>query len=105
MRLAVIYGHLWINQYQDEEYISLSKCEWQGGLKVFDSEILAKVLERCRDKLIYPPSLPMFINFCKAEQKAKTCFVERDDLQIIANKEVGKAHIAKIRSMLRGEKQ
>ena len=99
IRLAAIYGHLWNNLYQHEEFTQLSQQEWQNGLKSFDNATLGRALERCCVSMNYPPTLPMFIEICRALKPTWTQSTKRDVLPK-CNPLIAEHHLAKIRSIL-----
>lgn len=71
-RLGAIYGQNWWNNYPSDSLLALAKEVWSEGLQRFNNQILKEVLVLCREKKIYPPSLPQFIEYCKAAQNRKT---------------------------------
>ena len=64
-KFALFYGESFINKFRnvDEE---LLKNEWATALWKFDSTTLKAALEHCREESKHPPSLPEFMQMCKA---------------------------------------
>lgn len=46
LRLAAIYGYLWVSTYSNTNFLELSKREWSEGLKEFDNQVLKLALEQ-----------------------------------------------------------
>lgn len=69
LRFAVIYGHVWQTLYQNENLLVMAKKEWQVALRPFDNSTIKAALEYCREYAPFPPTLPSFIENCKAIAK------------------------------------
>lgn len=66
LRLGAIYGHIWFSTYKNEYLLKITKEEWTDALQPFDTSILKDALLRIREHNPYPPTLPQFIECCKA---------------------------------------
>ena len=71
IRFSSIYGHLWINNFNDERTIFFAKKEWSDGLKPFNNAIIKEALLQFREKHRFPPSIPEFIACCKEKEARK----------------------------------
>lgn len=69
IRLAAIYGYLWITTYSNENFLEVSKREWSEGLQEFDNQVLKIALEQMKKAQPLPPSLPCFYGCCLAIKK------------------------------------
>lgn len=69
MRLAAIYGYLWVSTYSNTSFLEVSKREWSEGLKEFNNQVLKLALEQIKKKLAVPPCLPIFYECCANIQK------------------------------------
>lgn len=92
-RLGAMYGQLWWNNYRTESLLLLAKQEWSEGLQRFDNQILKEVLVTYREQKTYPPSLPQFVECCKAALNRRIPAPLRDDSKRSPNQEVAKQHI------------
>ena len=64
-KFSLFYGESFINKYRHVNEEEL-KNEWGEALWKFDSTTLKAALEHCRTEQKHPPSLPEFIQMCKA---------------------------------------
>ena len=99
LRLAAIYGHMWISIYKTEEFMQCSKREWREGLKSFDSATVGEALELCREHKSYPPSLAKFIEICKSTLKRETYFTKIEETSR-SDPVIARMHLANIHAML-----
>ena len=99
-RLGAIYGQLWWNNYRTEDLLLLAKQEWSEGLKRFDNQIFKEVLVVYREQKNYPPSLPQFVESCRATQARRVPHPIREEMRS-ANLEVAKQHIAAMKKILK----
>ncbi|MGQ3892049.1 Vir protein [Legionella sp. CNM-4043-24] len=99
LRLAAMYGHIWRSLYKSEEFLAFTKNEWAEGLMRFDDAIIEKSLAHCCNHWEYPPTLPQFVECCKAysvQAKHETPIKKfKPASQIVAN-----THLSKIKSIL-----
>ncbi|MHA3183298.1 Vir protein [Legionella pneumophila] len=98
-RLGAIYGQLWWNNYRTEDLLLLAKQEWSEGLKRFDNQIFKDVLVIYREQKNYPPSLPQFVESCKATQARRVPHPAREATRP-SSLEVAKQHIAAMKKIL-----
>ena len=66
IRFTAIYGHLWLNAYQNERVLETAKKEWLESLSPFKGKTIKEALQITKKHSHYPPSLPMFVDCCKA---------------------------------------
>ncbi|KTC76185.1 Legionella vir region protein [Legionella birminghamensis] len=101
-RLGAIYGQLWWNNYRNEELLLLAKQEWSEGLKRFDNQIFKDVLVVYREQKNYPPSLPQFVESCRAAQARRVPPPERmREERRPSSLETAKLHLAAMKQMLK----
>ena len=102
LRFSAIYGHVWRSIYKNENYLLLTKKEWGSALKGYDVRVIRESLLACREKAVYPPSLPQFIEYCQAFKK-RSVFIYRakkDDFKP-SNPEIAKKHLHEIKLLIR----
>jgi hypothetical protein len=99
-RLGAIYGQLWWNNYRTEDLLLLAKHEWSEGLKRFDNQIFKDVLVIYREQKNYPPSLPQFVESCRATQARRVPHPAREDSRT-SSLEVAERHIAAMKQILK----
>ena len=100
LRLAAIYGHIWKTIYKNAVFLDASKTEWQEGLQKFDNHAIKDAIMLCREKCNYPPTLPQFIEICKANQQRSTPYKPMIAEPKSAPSATGKAALAQIKAML-----
>lgn len=98
-RLGAIYGQLWWNNYRTEDLLLLAKQEWSEGLKRFDNQIFKDVLVLYREQKNYPPSLPQFVESCRATQ-ARRIPNPAKGITRSSSIEVAEQHIAAMKKIL-----
>ena len=69
-----MYGHVWRTLYKNESFLDTSKEEWQDGLQKFDNQSIKEAIMSCREQCNYPPTLPQFIDFCRASKNRHTSY-------------------------------
>ncbi len=92
-RLGAIYGHIWWSNFQNERGLAGAKKEWFDALLRFDNQILKETLLMLRDWRGYPPTLPQFIEDCKAIQGRRIPRPMNQDSNKPASREVAEMHI------------
>ena len=65
LRFSSYYGEQFINKWKHTD-MEQTKNDWAEALWKFDSRTLKAALEYCREESKYPPSLPEFVQMCKA---------------------------------------
>ena len=100
LRFSVIYGHVWQSLYNDEPVVALAKKEWRIALRPFDNPIIKAALEYCREYSPFPPTLPGFIENCKAIVKRNKSYTPRVIEGTRISLEAAEAHLQKIRTLL-----
>ncbi|WP_131740569.1 Vir protein [Legionella busanensis] len=94
-RLGAIYGYMWWSSLQSEHALITTKKEWSSGLQRFDTRTIKEALLIFRERHQFPPTLPQFIECCKAisqtnifrkstEEFDKQAFLEAAELNIKA---------------------
>lgn len=65
LRMASFYGKHWLDMWTDIPVDSV-KHEWQSKLTGMSSKTVFKAVDYCADNLRFPPTLPEFVQLCKA---------------------------------------
>jgi len=65
LRMASFYGKHWLDMWADVPIDSV-KSEWQSRLTCMSSKVVFKAVDYCADNLKFPPTLPEFVQLCKA---------------------------------------
>lgn len=68
LRMSVIYGHIWISQFRQADYLKLAKQEWAETLSRFANVAVENAIKECRKQYEMPPTLPQFYQLCKRFQ-------------------------------------
>ena len=97
LRFAAMYGHVWKSLYKSDEFLAFTKQEWRDALTRFDDDVIAKALTHSQCHWAYPPTLPQFIECCKAH--SNNVFVMHPHTPS-RNFEVAHAALNKIRTIL-----
>lgn len=97
LRFSVIYGYIWQTVYQNESLLNLAKKEWHETLRPFDNPIIKDALHHCREHCPYPPSLPQFIDLCRAIKKRQNFFTRAQEDVEVSSPEVAQMHLQKIK--------
>lgn len=92
-RLGAIYGHIWWSNFQNERGLAGAKKEWFDALLRFDNQILKETLLMLREGRGYPPTLPQFIEDCKAVQGRRIPRPMNQDSNKPASREVAEMHL------------
>lgn len=74
-KFALRWARLFLNEYEGLDVDKVKK-EWAGDLERFDMEQARHAFEACKFSQ-YPPSLPMFVQHCKACPKPEVEKLER----------------------------
>lgn len=98
-RLGAIYGQLWWTNFHNEQMLSLAKQEWSEALERFDNQILKVVLNQIREIRHFPPSLPQFVDSCRAELNRRAPKFIRDYCKV-SHIETAKFHLQAIKTIL-----
>lgn len=77
-RFAAFYGHVWRSQFKDKKFMSFAKKEWEEALAGFNDSIINSVTEECRGFCEMPPTLPMFLRYCREARKRSNFRVVAD---------------------------
>jgi hypothetical protein len=101
VRLGAIYGHIWLSSYKNERVLELTKKEWSEGLQRFDTSTLRAALLRFREQAGFPPTLPQFIECCKAIHKRNEPFVHAQQSAQPASLDVAERHIKAMLDLLK----
>lgn len=102
LRLAAIYGALWSNTYKTEAFLNTAKQEWHMALKSFDNITVGKAIDRCRESVSYPPSLPMFVEICKSMLKRDAGFMKKEE-GARGNPDIARQSLANIKAFLKNQ--
>lgn len=101
LRFSVIYGYVWQKIYQNESLLNLAKKEWQETLRPFNNTIIRDALQHCREYCPYPPSLPQFIDLCRAIKKRQNFFTRAQEDVEVSSPEVAERHLKKIKEQMK----
>ena len=99
LRLAAMYGHVWRSLYKSEEFLAFTKNEWLGNLARFEDSILDKALMNCLNTWDYPPTVPQFIEGCKAYSRQGQ-YEKYSTNSKPARPEVARAHLSQLKTLL-----
>ena len=69
LRLAAMYGHIWRSLYKSDAFLAFTKSEWLDGLIRFEDKDIEKTLMTCLNNWELPPTLPQFVESCRAHSK------------------------------------
>jgi hypothetical protein len=94
-----MYGHVWRSIYKTDEFLEYSKKAWLEGLMGFEDKSLEYALQTCLQSCPFPPTLPHFIDCCKAYHKPDVFFQSKDTPHK-ADPAVAHMHLEKIKAML-----
>ncbi|MFO9576099.1 hypothetical protein SDB61_09540 [Legionella pneumophila serogroup 1] len=104
MRLAAIYGYLWVSTYSNPSFLELSKREWSEGLNEFDNQVLKLALEQIKKKLAVPPCLPIFYEYCtniqKGMQARQEALKQKTEPHVRTDPQVVQIHINQMKDYL-----
>jgi len=100
VRFAAIYGHFWINNFNDERTIYFAKKEWSEGLKPFTNAIIKEALLQFREKHRFPPRIPEFIACCKDKEARKRLTTTASEPIKKPSPQVAKHHIKMMKAAL-----
>ncbi|WP_412755400.1 hypothetical protein [Legionella longbeachae] len=104
MRLAAIYGYLWVTTYSNPSFIEVSKREWSESLKEFDNQVLKLALEQIKKKLSVPPCLPIFYEHCtniqKGLQARQEALKQKTEIHVRTDPKVVQFHINQMKESL-----
>ena len=100
LRLMAIYGHVWKSLYKCESFLEISKEEWLLGLQRFNNDTVKEALMNYIEQLSHPPTLPQFINKCKALENRGGAFFTKDVSTKTACTETAKLNLKKMREIL-----
>jgi len=63
-----MFGSSWASQYPTEHLVALAKKEWASGLSDVELPQIKLAFDRIkRSGSSFPPSLPKFLSYCKAD--------------------------------------
>lgn len=63
--MASLYGKHWLDMWADVP-VEAVKNEWANGIERFKLPEIGKAIEHCAAHCKFPPTLPEFIQLCKA---------------------------------------
>jgi hypothetical protein len=92
-RLGAIYGHIWWSNFQNERGLAGAKKEWFEALLRFDNQIIKEALLMLREQKGYSPTLPQFIESCKAIQSRRIRRPISQDSNKPSSREVAEMHL------------
>ena len=99
LRLAAMYGHIWRSLYKSDAFLAFTKSEWLDGLIRFEDNIIEKTVMTCLNHWELPPTLPQFVDACKAHSKigqgGKCSRISKP-----SSPDVAHAHLSQIKTIL-----
>ena len=99
LRLAAMYGHIWRSLYKSDAFLAFTKSEWLDGLIRFEDKVIEKTLMTCLNNWELPPTLPQFVESCRAHSKlgldAKSSRISKP-----SSPDVAYAHLSQIKAIL-----
>ncbi|QBR84679.1 hypothetical protein E3983_10070 [Legionella israelensis] len=101
IRFTAIYGHLWLNAYQNEHVLETAKKEWFESLLPFKGIYIKEALQLIKKQSHFPPSLPMFVDCCKAVEARYKPLTHSTEPVKKSAPEVVKRYINQMKSYLR----
>ncbi len=101
IRFASIYGHYWLNTYQNERVLNAAKKEWLESLSAFKGKYIKEALQLIKKQNHYPPSLPMFVDCCKAIEARYKPSIHATGFEKKSTPEVVNHNISKMKEYLR----
>ncbi|KTC66350.1 Legionella vir region protein (plasmid) [Legionella adelaidensis] len=105
-RFAAIYGQLWLTAYQNQKVLEFAKKEWSESLLGFDNSILKEALVRTKKDCMFPPALPLFVDYCQSIKSRRTPNIFLSVPHTPAKPEVVKYNIDKMKeSLTKGTKE
>lgn len=94
-RLDVIYPSKWRAWMKDDQTANLAKAEWEKDIRPFADGAIAHALEDCkRMNVEWPPTLPQFLQLCKAYRPPAKPALEK--LRTESENEAGKEALERI---------
>ncbi|HEM0351343.1 TPA: Vir protein [Legionella pneumophila] len=100
-RLGAIYGHVWWSSYKSESLLNLAKKEWSEGLARFNNASLKEALFYFRENSNFPPTLPQFIERCKASVRRNNFCSAKSELQQRIDTKIALKHIQDLYALLK----
>jgi hypothetical protein len=94
-----MYGHVWRSIYKTDEFLDYTKKAWIDGLMKFEDKSIEHALQLCLKKCPLPPTLPQFIECCKAHQNTDVFYQKQESVQK-ADLTMAEMHLNKMRTIL-----
>ncbi len=97
---SAAYGHVWLSIYKSGDFLDYSKKSWLKELTHFDDKALQYAIGVCIKNHPLPPTLPQFIDCCKAYTK-RYDFFKKEEESVKSNKATADFYLQKIKSILK----
>ncbi|WP_158616468.1 hypothetical protein [Legionella septentrionalis] len=91
---------MWLTAYQNEKVLEFAIKEWAESLIDFENTILKEALQRTKKECMFPPALPLFVDFCKTIKTRKYPNVFVSAPHTPAKPEVVKYNLQKMKESL-----
>jgi hypothetical protein len=98
---AAFYGHIWRSLYKNDSFLAFTKSEWQKGLVDFQEQLLDEAIGICRIKNEHPPTLPQFIDICKALKVREEGREKVQQKTFVRNMIIAEVYLKKMKAMLK----
>lgn len=104
-RFAAIYGQLWLTAYNNEKVLDFAVKEWAESLIGFDNSVLKEALQRVKKECMFPPALPLFVDFCNSIKSRRKQIFFISVPHTPAKPEIVKYNLEKMKETLIKEKK
>lgn len=99
LKFSIFYGHVWKSLYKNDDYSAYARHEWRVALERFDEKVIDEAVEECLKRQDMPPSLPLFLDFCRQLSHKHSAFYRPEPVEK-AHPSVAAMNLGKIRAML-----
>ena len=102
IRMHSIYGSLWANRFTSDDVLHAAKAEWGISLVNFSLEEIGNAIEKCKTSYRFAPTLPEFIELCKANRPR--CSQFKLPAAPVASRETVEAGLNELKSITGGKR-
>ncbi|WP_234802524.1 hypothetical protein [Legionella maceachernii] len=103
-RFNAIYGYLWLSAYNNAKVLDIARLEWSDSLQEFDNQVLKLALEKTKKIQHFPPSLPLFYEYCltikKSIQARQDALQKKKEMHTPTDPKIVQLHINKMKESL-----
>ena len=97
---SAAYGHVWLSIYKSGDFLDYSKKSWLKELTHFDDKALQYAIGVCIKNHHLPPTLPQFIDCCRAYNK-RYDFFKPEEESIKSSQETADFYLQKMKLILK----